>query len=72
VGASSDPTPPKQANKAEALAAEPGEGRGPTKGNDLSVRHVPDSEPGQRGRGLQAVREAGIAADRHGPEARAV
>jgi len=51
--------PKKQANKAEASAAEPVEGRGPTKGNDLSVRHVPDAEPGERGRGLQGVRETG-------------
>ena len=67
MGASSDPTPKKQANKAEAWAAEPAEGRGPTKGNDLSVRHVPDSEPGERGRGLQGVRAAQFAADRQDP-----
>jgi hypothetical protein len=50
--------PKKQANKAGASAAEPVEGRGPTQGNDLPAGHVPDSEPGQRGRGLQGVREA--------------
>jgi hypothetical protein len=64
--------PKKQANKAEASAAEPVEGRGPTKGNDLSVRHVPDSEPGMRGHGLQGVRAAQSAAARHRPEVRAV
>jgi hypothetical protein len=50
--------PKKQANQAGASAAEPVEGRGPTQGNDLPAGHVPDSEPGQRGRGLQGVREA--------------
>ncbi len=64
--------PKKQANKAEAMVAEPVEGRGPTKGNDLPVGHVPDSAPGQRGRGLPGVREAASAADRQVPEVRAV
>ena len=41
--------PKKQANKAGASAAEPVEGRGPTKGNDLPVGHAPDSERGARG-----------------------
>ncbi len=57
--------PQKRANKAGAPAAELVEGRGPTKGNDLSVRHVPDSEPGTRGHGLPGVRAAESAADRH-------
>ena len=64
--------PQKQANKADLSAAEPVEGRGPTKGNDLPVGHVPDTEPGKRGHGLQGVREAESAADRQGPEVRAV
>ena len=50
--------PEKQANKADGSAAEPVEGRGPTKGNDLPTGHVPDAEPGQRGHGWQGVREA--------------
>jgi group II intron reverse transcriptase/maturase len=50
--------PQKQANKADVSAAEPVEGRGPTKGNDLPAGHVPDTEPDTRGRGLQGVREA--------------
>jgi len=50
--------PQKQANKADVPAAEPVEGRGPTKGNDLPAGHVPDTAPGKRGRGLQGVREA--------------
>ena len=62
----------KQANKAERTAAEPVEGRGPTKGNDLQAGHVPDSEPGECGRGLHGVREAESAADRQVPEVRAV
>ena len=57
--------PKKQANKADASATEPVEGRGPTKGNDLPAGHEPDAEPGERGRGLQGVREAASAADRH-------
>ena len=64
--------PKKQANKADASAAEPVEGRGPTKGNDLSAGHVPDSEPGTRGHGLQRVRAAASAAARQAPEVRAV
>ena len=64
--------PQKQANKAGAWAAEPGEGRGPTKGNDLSAGHVPDSAPGTRGRGWRGVREVASVADRHRPEVRAV
>ncbi len=64
--------PQKQANKAGRSAAEPVEGRGPTKGNDLPAGHVPDTGPGQRGRGLQGVREVEVAADRPGPEVRAV
>jgi hypothetical protein len=64
--------PQKQANKADLSAAEPVEGRGPTKGNDLPVRHAPDSEPGARGRGRRGVREIASAADRQGPEVRAV
>jgi hypothetical protein len=64
--------PKKQANKAEALAAEPVEGRGPTKGNDLPAGHVPDSAPGKCGRGRRGVREAASAADRQVPEVRAV
>ena len=57
--------PKKQANKAGTSAAEPGEGRGPTQGNDLPVGHVPDSEPGERGRGRRGVREVESAANRH-------
>jgi hypothetical protein len=53
-------------------AAEPVEGRGPTKGNDLPVGHVPDTEPGQRDRGLPGVQEATSAAYCHVPEVRAV
>jgi hypothetical protein len=64
--------PQKQANKADVSAAEPVEGREPTKGNDLSVRHVPDSASGKRGRGRQGVREADFTAARQGPEVRAV
>jgi len=64
--------PKKQANKAEASAAEPVEGRGPTKGNDLPAGHVPDSAPGKCGRGRRGVREAASAADRQVPEGRAV
>jgi hypothetical protein len=64
--------PKKRTNKAATSAAESVEERGPTKGNDLSVRHVPDSEPGTRGHGLRGVREAESAADRQGPEVRAV
>jgi hypothetical protein len=50
--------PKKQANEAEARVAEPVEGRGPTKGNDLPTGHVPDTEPGKCGRGRRGVREA--------------
>jgi hypothetical protein len=50
--------PKKQANNADPSAAEPVEGRGPTKGNDLHAGHAPDTAPGKRGRGLQGVREA--------------
>ena len=57
--------PQKQANKADVSAAEPVEGRGPTKGNDLSAGHVPDSEPGTRGHGLRGVREAESGRDQH-------
>jgi hypothetical protein len=64
--------PQKQANNADLSAAEPVEGRGPTKGNDLSVGHAPNSAPGARGRGRRGVREVASAADRHGPEVRAV
>jgi hypothetical protein len=64
--------PKKRTNKADVSVAEPVEGRGPTKGNDLSAGHVPDSAPGKRGRGLQGVREAAFAADRQAPEVRAV
>jgi len=64
--------PEKQANKADLSAAEPVEERGPTKGNDLPVRRAPDSEPGERGRERRGVREVASAADRHGPEVRAV
>jgi hypothetical protein len=64
--------PKKRANNAETSAAEPVEGRGPTKGNDLQAGHVPDSEPGECGRGLHGVREAESAADRQVPEVRAV
>jgi hypothetical protein len=64
--------PQKQANKADLSAAESVEGRGPTKGNDLSGRHVPDPVPDRRGRGWQGVREAAGAAARHRPEAGAV
>jgi hypothetical protein len=64
--------PQKQANNADLTAAEPVEGRGPTKGNDLSVGHVPDSAPGARGRERRGVREAASAANRHRPEGRAV
>ncbi len=38
--------PKKQANKADVSAAEPVEGGGPTKGNDLHAGHAPDSAPG--------------------------
>ena len=54
--------PQKQANKADVSAAEPVEGREPTKGNDLPAGHGPDTEPGTRGHGLQGVRAA---ADMH-------
>ena len=64
--------PQKQANKADVSAAEPVEGRGPTKGNDLPVEHAPDTEPGPRDRGLPGVREGASAAYRHVPEGRAV
>ena len=64
--------PQKQANKADVSAAESVEGRGPTKGNDLHAGHVPDSAPAKRGRGRRGVREVASAADRHGPEVRAV
>ena len=64
--------PQKQANKADTSAAEPVEGRGPTKGNDLPVGHAPDTAPGKRGRGRRGVREAESAADRQAPEVRAV
>ncbi len=64
--------PQKQANKADLSVAEPVEERGPTKGNDLSVGHAPDSVPGARGRGRRDVREVASAADRHRPEVRAV
>ncbi len=66
--------PKKQANKADVSAAEPAEGRELTKGNDLPAGHVPDSAPGERGRGRQGVRTAvtrnrafvlARAADRH-------
>ncbi|MBM4028770.1 MAG: hypothetical protein FJ280_25755 [Planctomycetes bacterium] len=40
--------PQKQANKADRSAAEPVEGRGPTKGNDLPVGHAPNTAPGTR------------------------
>jgi hypothetical protein len=56
--------PQKQANNADVSVAEPVEGRGPTKGNDLSVGHAPDSAPGARGRGRRGVREVASAADR--------
>ncbi len=39
-------------------AAEPGEGRGSTKGNATETLLAPDSEPGKRGTGLCGVREA--------------
>ena len=64
--------PQKQANKADLSAAESVEGREPTKGNDLSAGHAPDTAPGPRGRGLQGVRTAMTPADRHVPEVRAV
>jgi hypothetical protein len=64
--------PQKQANQADLSAAESVEGRGPTKGNDLSVGHAPDSAPGARGRGRRGVRGAASAANRHRPEVRAV
>ena len=51
--------PKKQANKAgPTAAAEPGEGRGSTKGNATETLLAPDSEPGKRGMGLCGVREA--------------
>jgi group II intron reverse transcriptase/maturase len=50
--------PAKRANNAGSSAAEPVEGRGPTKGNDLQAVHVPDSEPEPRGSGLRGVRQA--------------
>jgi hypothetical protein len=53
--------PQKQANKADRSAAEPVEGRGPTKGNDLPVGHVPDSVPGARGRRRRVVRAVALA-----------
>ena len=64
--------PQKQANKADVSVAEPVEGRGPTKGNDPSVGHAPDSEPSARGRGRRGVREVALATDRHRPQVRAV
>jgi len=57
--------PKKRANKAGRTmlrmgpaAAEPVEGRGPTKGNDPETLLVPDTAPGKRGIGLWGVREA--------------
>jgi RNA-directed DNA polymerase len=64
--------PEKQANNADLSAAEPVEGREPTKGNDLPVGHAPDSAPGARGRKRRGVREVAWAAARHRPEVRAV
>ncbi len=64
--------PQKQANKADPSAAEPVEGREPTKGNDLPVGHASDSEPRERGCRRRAVREVASAANRHEPEVRAV
>ncbi len=64
--------PQKRTNKADVSAAESVEEREPTKGNDLPVGHAPDTAPGQRGRGRRGVREAALAADRHGPEVGAV
>ena len=48
--------PQKQANKADASAAEPVEGREPTQGNGLPVGHAPDTVPGPRGRTRRDVR----------------
>jgi|GEM_PF-325656 len=64
--------PEKQANKADVSAAESVEGRGPTKGNDLSVGHAPDTAPGTRGRRRRDVRDVALATDRPRPEVRAV
>jgi RNA-directed DNA polymerase len=51
--------PKKQVNKAgPQAAAEPVEGRGPTKGNAERTLLAPDAEPGKRGMGLWGVREA--------------
>ena len=50
--------PQKRANKAGCSAAEPVEGREPTKGNDLQALRAPDPEPDKRGSGLQGVRQA--------------
>ena len=51
--------PTKQANKAgPTAAAEPVEGRRPTKGNARQTLHALDSEPGLRGIGLSSVRPA--------------
>ena len=53
-----DPTPQKQANKADPSAAESVEGRGSTKGNAEQTLLAPDTAPGKRGMGLLGVREA--------------
>lgn len=43
-----------------AAAAEPVEGRGSTKGNDLAAGRAPDSEPGGHVDRLEAVRQAAV------------
>jgi RNA-directed DNA polymerase len=65
--------PTKRANKAgqPAAAAEPAEGRGSTKENDLAAGRVPDSEPEGRVDRLEVVRKA-PAPDRQPPKVRAV
>ena len=54
---SDDPiVPKKRANKADSLAAESVEERGPTKGNALPALLAPDTVPGKRGIGWRVVR----------------
>jgi hypothetical protein len=61
--------PKKRANKAVTkAAAEPVEGREPTKGNAKRTLLAPDSGLGKRGMGLRGVR----ASDRQQPKLRAV
>ena len=69
--------PKKRANKAGLTAAEPVEGRGPTKGNAPRTLLRPDTAPGYCDIGSLGVRVAAVrrrrrATDRQQPEVRAV